>query len=174
MITDANRKKRGQSMLEFALLLPLILLVFKIMIETQSAMNTAIVNQKYARGSMHFLFFNHRNYPELKFAQDSDGKTHRRHWVGISDNILFGLPSDQLIPKAPERSIGGLSKGPPIDEPPQTEYEEIAERQRVRIRVTSFTCIPPLAVNGTQLLTESNLQEGAFIGNAYTYCSSSL
>lgn len=166
-----HSKKRGQSMLEFALLLPLIILIFKIMIETQTAISTAIVNQKYARGSMHYLFFNHRT-PELFFAMGQD-KVLRRYWVGISDNIIFGQ-QENIRPIAPERPIGGLGKGPIIEEPAQTEYEDITERQRVRVRVTSFTCFPPIAVNGTQLLSESNIVEDTFIGSSYQYCSTSF
>lgn len=170
---NIHSKKRGQSMLEFALLLPIIILIFKIMIETQSTMNTAIVNQKYARSSLHYLFFNHRVYMELVFTKLASGKMARRYWVGISDNILFGQ-QENIQPKAPERPIGGLGKGPVVEEPPQTEYDEITERQRVRIRVTAFTCLPPIAVNGTQLLSESHLVEDTFIGSSYQYCSTSF
>ncbi len=161
-------------MIEFALLLPLIILILKILIETQGAINTAIVNQKYARSSMHFLFFSHRYYMEFGFTNLQRGEIMRRYWVGIADNVLFGQSENNVHPIAPERPIGGLSAGPRIDDSPQTEYEDITERQRVRVRVTAFTCLPPFAAKGTQLLTEGYIGEDTFIGDTYKYCSSSF
>lgn len=163
-----GKKRRGQSMLEFALLLPVIVLMLQILMEAESAISTAIVNQKYARSTMHWLFFNHRNYMELSRFHLDAGILKRRFWVGVDDKVSYGQPDADIKPVAPIRKIGRLKSSQ--DETAGAEFEEITERKDVRVRSTTFTCLPPTAVKGIQLLTEKGMEEDTFSGN-YHYCS---
>ncbi len=155
-------------MLEFAILLPIVVLLLQVLVQVEMAISTAIVNQKYARGTMHYLMFNHRNYMELKFLAKGDGTYMRRFWIGVDDKINYGA-STTVKPAAPTRFIGKRGQKLPEDDLAQTEYDEISRRQKVRIRVTAFTCIPPLAANDQKLLAEDNMREDRFAGK-YPYC----
>ncbi len=169
LLASFRRKRRsGQSMLEFAVLLPIFVLLLQVLVQVEMAISTAIVNQKYARGTLHFLMFNHRNYMEMKFLTKNDGTLMRRFWVGVDDKINYGAATT-VKPEAPTRFIGQPRQKLPEDGLAQVEYDEINRRQKVRIRVTAFTCIPPLAANGQNLLTEDNMREDTFSGN-YRYC----
>ena len=170
-ILKKHKKNNGQSLLEFAILLPIIVLMIQILIETESAISTAIVNQKFARGTLHFLMFNHRNYPEFQFAKkNDDGNFKRRYWVGVDDHVAPPGQNGTVKPYAPVRPIG-LVKRLPSDaenEPPQSEYPDIQERKYLRIRPLTYTCLPPLAVNQNGLLAEGNMREDTFLqGGAY-------
>jgi hypothetical protein len=173
MVAKKKNRKRGQSMLEFALLVPIIVLMLQILIETESAVSTAIVNQKYSRNTMQFLMFNHRNYLERHFvAKKSDASYLTRYWIGVSNDVMTNESAGAAVkPKAPLRPIGLVKKLPSDadSEQPQTEYDDIEERKYLRIRTSIFTCVPPLSVNNNGLLAEGNMREDTFTGK-YRYC----
>lgn len=167
-----QKKQSGQSMLEFAFLVPILMGFFLILVHVEEAMVTAITNQKYARSQLHFLFFNHRYYPEWHFLEKE--KFFGRFWVGVSDRSHFGDADPK--PLAPTRNISFFldKKKLPEDEQPQSEYVPdgggLNRRKNVRVRVVAFTCIPPLALNSNSLFTEGNLGENTFVSGSFPYC----
>ncbi|MBI3543151.1 MAG: hypothetical protein HY075_07750 [Deltaproteobacteria bacterium] len=168
---DAEKRRRkkqlGQSMIEFAFMLPIILTMLTFMREVNMAINMAIVNQKYSRATLYFLLFNHRWYPEQQFIhRPSRNDYMKRWWVGVEDQK--GDPDsdeDSKPPKAPVIAVG-RAKGD--DDTPGSEG--IERRQKVRIRATSFICVPP--VGGKNLpFSQANLDETRFFTGNYPYCS---
>lgn len=166
----AKRKgQKGQSMLEFALLLPLITGMFMLVIQVQMAISTAIVNQKYARGQLYFLFFNNRYYPEYFFIRKTDQSVMGQLWVGVSSINHFG--DDNPFPSAPTVKVGRFK--PPEDENIHSEFTGDSEgqpkRQNIHVRILSFTCVPPLGRNVNAFFTEGSLEEATFEGG-FQYC----
>lgn len=171
MVARKRCRKKGQSLLEFALLMPIIVMMIQVLIQVESAISTGIVNQKYARSTLHYLMFNHRNYMEYKrFLPMDDGAYMRRYWVGVDDKTNYGSGNASAIrPEAPVRKIG--RQKPSEDDTAQAEYPDVQNRQNVRVRVTTFTCIPPLGAKDAGLFTEGYMREDTFSGS-YKYCSS--
>ncbi len=170
VVRRALRKKQaiGQSMVEFALLVPVLILFFQILIQAENAISTAIVNQRYAKATLHFLAFNHRNYMELKYVRSDEGKFMGRYWVGVDDKVNFEEPQN-IQPSAPIRTIG---RQPGSDDgASQAEYPEVQSRQKVRVRVTAFSCLPPHSIKPGFLLSEGNMEEDTFLAGRYPYCS---
>lgn len=168
MGVDRRKRSSGQSVIEFALLLPMLVAFFYVMIQAESAITTSIVNQKYARMRVHFMAFNHRYYPQIRFTSKTDGsKLYQRWWIGVDDNVDFALAEPN--PAAPEVTIGRVPV--PEDQSTHEEYPSISRRQKVRIRVASFTCLPPLSAKPNQFYSEGFLGEDTFSGGNYHYCS---
>jgi len=163
----SRRKQRGQSLVEFAFLVPIIIGMLQILVQVENAISTAIVNEKYSRGTLHFLAFNHRYYPEKKFLKLNDGGFMGRWWVGVDDNVNLESGSD-IVPHAPERKIGLIPGA--NDGETGAEFEDVTSRQKIRIRVTSFICIPPLGTKDGGFLTEGLIGDQTFAGN-YRYCA---
>ncbi|MEW6058285.1 MAG: TadE family protein [Bdellovibrionota bacterium] len=160
------RKSSGQSLVEFAFLLPLVLSLFYILIQVEMAISTAIVNQKYARQHLHFLTFNHRYYIQhLRFLGLSAGNAYmQRYWIGVDNNVTHDVEGD-IRPVAPTRKIGR-------EKPPQDDIagSDVTARQNVRVRITAFTCLPPIGINFREPFTEDHLGEETFAGGRYRYC----
>lgn len=167
-IKNRRNRQSGQSVVEFAFLVPVIIGMFFLLIQVENAITTAIVNNKYARAQLHFLFFNHRVYPETRFQELQDGQFKGdiagRFWVGIDDKTNFG--GGQPNPQAPERKIGRLAGS---EEP--KEEAPARGRQKVRIRVFAFTCLPPIGTKIGFNFTEGNLGEDTFANGSFKYCS---
>lgn len=172
-----KNKKKGQSLLEFALLLPIIVLMIHILVQTEAAISTAIVNQKYTRNTLQYLMFNHRNFMEWgNFLNLSRGGYMRRFWVAVDNKTRFGQENaDNVQPEAPTRAIGINSReySAQASDDPGVEFGQgLSARYKVRIRATSFTCVPPVAVKNTDLLTEKAMDENTFMnGGTYEFCS---
>lgn len=170
-----KRKAKGQSLVEFALLVPLMIGLFKVLVGVETAISTAIGNQKYARAQLHFLAFNHRYYPENKFLTLRDGRVKQRFWMGVTEPNLYGL--GDRVPAISVQVPVTAGANPPRDSEDggAEEYPTVSNRQNVHVRVSVFTCVPPIAVasSGTQLsgfLTEESLREDTFAGG-YQYCA---
>lgn len=160
-----NKNQRGQSFIEFAFLLPIIVGMIKLIVQVESAMSTAIVNQKYARQQLLHLNFNNRFYPERHFLEDrKTGGYKDRWWVGVDDN-LNDSPDRDPVPKAPTRAVGNVNK-----KPDEEEGGEVATRQNVRIRITSFICTPPVSLNSGQFLSEQGIGENQYYVGNIRFC----
>src|SRR4051794_28182392 len=100
-----RRRVRGQSMVEFAFLVPIIVGMLFVLIQVETAISGAIVSQKYARQHLHFLFFSNRYYPErFLVTLDRTGDWAGKFWVGVDDNIDFNVA--EPVPKAPRVGVG--------------------------------------------------------------------
>lgn len=170
-----SKGEKGQSLLEFALMLPMLIMMFHLLLDVEKVISTSIVNQKYARGTLNFLMFNHRYYIEWKnFLKRDDGTIMRRYWTTVDDNVNYGRP-DLPKPVAPIRRVGPANQANSASDEAQTEYPDIDKRHKVRVRVTAFSCIPPLALDKTQLLAEGSMREGTFVGGGpYKFCDSNF
>jgi len=148
---------------------PIIVSMIIVLMQVESAISTSIVNQRYARSTLHFLMLSSRYYLELGFLKNlNTGLYMRRFWVGVDDNIDY--QNKNVHPKAPIRAIGRM----PGDDTAQTEFSYngggITTRQNVRIRSTAFVCLPPFSLSGDQLMTEGNMSEETFTGG-YQFCA---
>lgn len=167
MITVAKRRvQRGQSMIEFAFLVPIIVGMLVVLVQVEMAISSAIVNNKYARQSLHFFFWNHRYYPEHAWLSLTDtGGLMKRYWLGVSNDPTLGGRGGETTPVAPTRRIGS-QKSPEDD----VQGPEVQTRQNVRIRIISVTCVPPVGEKMGQLFSENGLSEQTFSAGGYRYC----
>lgn len=130
-----KNKQRGQALIEFILLLPIVLMFVWYLVHISLAINKGIVGQKHARTQLFLKLFNHRSGPIFaEFAQ-----TRRSHfYIGVSDEVVQG----NSRPKAPTEMIG-MGPNPKLKKGVNDEPGEPAAnspRQRVRIRTTFGIC----------------------------------
>lgn len=149
------QNERGQSIVEFALSLPLLLGLILVLIKINTAIQMSIVNQQHARAQALVLTYNSPVYPELKrrYArfQNLDKDLTTNHMVvGVSDNVST---SGDYAPRA---SVQVISRQPRPDEGPI--QSEPSDRKRVRIRSSVTIC------------TQSNVKPDgrAFLGSEET------
>lgn len=158
MTTDASRvgseselSSSGQSMIEFLLFFPLLLGMTLIVYRANTAIQTGIVNQQYARMQAHFLAFNSPHYPDLGFqvrniAAQNMGVFH----MGISQSTF--APDDEMfdkVPTAPIVDIARSSTAPGGDDEAQTEP---TRRTKVRVRSSVSFCTQVLHNRGRPIL----------------------
>lgn len=157
-------------MVEFAFMVPILIGMIVLLREIEIAINTGIVQQKYARATMHFLMFNHAHYPEVRFKSLPNNPNYiRRWWIGVDENSNFregGETGEDVLPVAPKRKIGRVK--PPDDD---TAGVEVSSRQNVRVRTTSFICVPPFGNTSGQAFSENHLSSQQFSGGNYDYCN---
>lgn len=168
---SGRRRQAGQSLVEFAFMVPVVLSLLIIMREVNMVINAAIVNQRYTRSTMYFLFFNHRWYPEAKFTTGEDGNFMHRFWVGVDQEKQTGVTKKS--PKAPVISVGRL----PGSDESGGSLDTIEKRQKVRVRVTTFMCLPPFGNKVGASFSEGfsngqgGLQQTTFLAPIqYRYC----
>ena len=160
MAVKKRNRQSGQSLLEFAFLVPLIVGMLTLLVEVETVISAAIVGQKYTRQHLHFLLFNHRHYPQPRFLERSDGTYHERWWIGLDDNI--NDTQKPPTPVAPKFKVGRKKvPGGQDDEP------EPAQRQNVRLRISAFMCVPPVGAKVGQLYSENNIEETTFAGGNF-------
>lgn len=159
MVVKKRNRQSGQSLLEFAFLVPLIIGMLTLLVEVETVISAAIVGQKYTRQHFHYLAFNHRYYPENQFLARGDGTYHERFWIGLDDNI-----NDRELPKpvAPKFKVG--RKKVPGG---QDDELESNVRQNVRLRISAFMCIPPIGPKVGQFYSENNIEETTFAGGNF-------
>lgn len=172
MITVAKRKKSqqsGQSVLEFLLLLPVLFGITVIMIRVNTAIQMAIVDQKYARAQA------------LHYTQNSPYYPRRDHHYyffkeKLSNQMYFSVteqPADEDDPESlnnPKSSTYNVTRK--MNEPQDSSVgEEPTERAFVRIRNTVSLCANSvfMQADGSYQETYKVMQE---IGSssAYKYC----
>jgi hypothetical protein len=164
-----RRKRRlGQSLVEFAFLMPLLLGMIFILRDVEMAINAAIVNNRYSRATLHFLLFNHRWYPEASFTTLSKGVFMRRWWLGVEDDKTE--TSSTKAPKAPVIKVG--VKPGRDDEATGAELaqDSITSRQKVRIRATSFICLPPRGIKSDSPFQRGAMDDSSFRAPGFPFC----
>lgn len=127
--------ERGQALIEFILLIPIVLLFVWYLVHVNVAINKSIVGQKHARSQLFLKMFNHRSGP--MFAEFS--QTRRSHfYIGVSDKVVIG----QSRPEAPTEMLG-VGPSPKLQKDMNDEPGEPAAnslRQRVRVRTVFGIC----------------------------------
>ena len=133
----ARKRERGQSLIEFAFLMPLVLGMLFTLRDINMVISALIVNAKYSRAMMHSSSIT-AWYPEEQFIQRTGkGDYIHRWWVGVQDPVTASVASDRP-PVAPTIPVGRYK--PPSDD---DAGSNIQARQNVRIRASSFVCLPP-------------------------------
>lgn len=185
MGADAKRRARrqgGQSILEFAFFLPIFLGFIYYLMQITMAVNSAVVFQQYTRARLFEMFYNHPDYPALRYTAVGGNRQAgwQRFWLGAdreswnSEDVDYR--SEGRRPNPPVVNIGRRPAGDDDPFPP-------TRRREVRVRVISFVCMPPKlfpsagnsSSTGPQFATENsndyarNLYKGGF-GTHVNFC----
>lgn len=140
MTTAADRKhignERGQSVLEFLMVLPLMVGFFLILLRVNMAMQVSIVNQQYARAQALFLAYNSSVYPELRLQNSAlNEKRYNQMIIGVSDNTPPDDAGGKYQPRATTQNISQKKVGGS-----EEAHQEPERRADVRIRNTVTLC----------------------------------
>lgn len=142
--------ERGQSLLEFLILLPIFIGIFVLMLKVNAATQISIVNQKYTRSTLLFMTFNHpwlvkRSIPVVgggtSFGTENavSAQGYNRLTMGLSEEVNTGgnyVPSaTTLLIARNDKVIKGKTKD-------SDEKTEPTDRAYVRIRNTTTICLP--------------------------------
>lgn len=145
----------AQSIIEFLLLLPVIVILSVVFTRVNSAIQVSIVNQKYARAQALWLAFNSPWFPRQALLKDNFIDTNYTQMViGMSDEQVSGSGT---IAKATEQVVvrdrSQALPGPSQDEP--------AQRSIVRVRTTVAMCTAPM------FATSSNNETNYYTGSGW-------
>lgn len=131
----ARAGERGQALLEFILIIPLLLTFFWYLVHVGVAINKSIVGQKHARAQLFLKLYNHRSGPVVQ----EFGSTDRSHfYIGVSEE----LTKASAKPVAPVEILG-IGPKPKMmkdvnDDPGEPEGNTL--RQKVRVRTVFGIC----------------------------------
>jgi hypothetical protein len=153
--------ERGQSVLEFVFMLPVLLGLIVVMVRVNSAIQMSIVNQKYARAQALWLTFNSPYYPRRSFRTAGDPADQfvqygfNRMVIGMAETPVDdtggqATASTQSVVRVGVASPDGPSQTEPID------------RAMVRVRTTVALCTQTNAVvtsQGLKSVTADNIGE---------------
>lgn len=137
MLSRKKRKlgEKGQSLVEFIMLMPIVLTFLWYLVHVSLAINKSIVGQKHTRSQLFHKMWNHRSGPVKSDYYTSD----RSHfYVGVSQD----LTGQNERPKAPiERlGLGAVPKKLPEADDDPGEPPPNSMRQDVRVRTVFGIC----------------------------------
>jgi hypothetical protein len=162
-------RESGQSLLEFLLMFPMLLGLVMITVRANTAIQMAIVNQKYSRSQTLFLTLNSPVYPPLRFTRRGTfEKGFHIMNVGVSDNLATGeadykpIASTQMILRR-RGAQGGSDEA----------KAEPEKRSEVRIRNTVSLCTPSFSVgSGSNRVMMVGGPSGELqSASAFAYCN---
>ena len=160
--------ERGQSVLEFVFMLPILLGLIVIMVRSNTVIQMSIVNQKYARAQALWLTFNSPHYPRRSFrTPGSPGD----QFVQFGFNrMVIGMtetPVDDTGGKATASMQAVVRGGVPAPDGPS--QSEPIDRAKVRVRTTVALCTQTNAIVTRQGLKPTTAD---FIGEntVYDFC----
>jgi hypothetical protein len=180
-LTMVAENEEGQSIFEFMLMLPMLVGLSVILVRINSAIQSSIVNQKYARAQALFLTFNSAFYPRLEQQMSLINYGNNQMILGVSDNPA-PVGEGEYLPKASTQLISRNKKMQASDAP----KEEPNLRANVRVRNSVTLCtqtlftasgqggvmaILPLGGNPIQVVGRSTLNELTRFNNI---CGSSM
>ncbi len=161
--------RKGQSILEFLLLVPVMLGLTLLMFKVSTAIQMSIVNQKYSRAQIFQLAGNSPIYPDTKKRnQNFNPFGSSRMVIGVSEEAIEG---DGGQPEASTQVITRSRSAPLGEDDPQSEPKQ---RGKVRIRNTVEICtqLNTVKVNGAELaVSSSSLGEGI---ERFDYCRGAI
>ncbi|OFZ19708.1 MAG: hypothetical protein A2X94_16775 [Bdellovibrionales bacterium GWB1_55_8] len=124
--------EKGQSLLEFLLLLPVLLGLVSMMVKANTAIQVSIVNQQYARAQALFLTYNSPVFPQNRLRQESlTGRGYNQMVIGVSADKV----EDASTPVATVQQVA--RKGVQGNE---NSAEEPELRAAVRVRTNVVLC----------------------------------
>ena len=120
-------QQKGQSLLEFLFALPVMFGITLILIRVNTAIQSSIVQQKYARGTATFLTWNSPYYPEVNNAKrmgyggQNEGPTGTNEFIlgvmanasnpdGSTTPMALDVPVTKKGPKHPPQGIPDQAK----------------------------------------------------------------
>lgn len=160
--------ERGQSVLEFVFMLPVLLGLIVVMVRSNTVIQMSIVNQKYARAQALWLAFNSPHYPRRSFRTPG---TAGDQFVQYGFNrMVIGMaetPVDDTGGKATASMQTVVRGGVPAPEGPS--QSEPIDRAKVRVRTTVALCTQTNAIVTPQGLKPATAD---FIGEntVYDFC----
>jgi hypothetical protein len=139
MTTAVESSQRGQSVIEFLLLLPMLVGLVVIMLRVNTAIQVSIVNQQYARAQTLFLTMNHHTYPDLyQRVPNFDPYGFNQMMLGVAEETLLESTPENQHPSAPTQNVTRRPSRQDDD-----AQQEPPERGMVRIRNTITLCTQP-------------------------------
>lgn len=134
-----KNNQRGQAMVEFIIMFPIILGFIWYLLKVQLAINTSIVGQQNARSQVFLKVLNHRDYPVENEYKNYSGKR-SAYWLGVAGNPVD--PSSPTTQPAPVVNLGiGLKPTAlPGSRDDVGEPDTSMMRQNVRIRTAFGIC----------------------------------
>lgn len=164
--------ERGQSVLEFVFMLPILIGLIVVMVRSNTAIQISIVNQKYARAQALWLAFNSPYFPRLSFRTAGGPNDqfirhgYNRMVIGMADQ-----PVDDTGGKAVASTQVVVREGNPAGASGPSQSEPI-DRAEVRIRTTVALCTQTNVVVTAQGLRPA---EGDNIGEktVFDFCRGS-
>jgi hypothetical protein len=165
------RDRRGQSLIEFVLILPALVGMFFLLLRVDQAIQVSIVNQKYSRQRLFELIGNSPQYPDLSRVPALVQKSDNRLVIGVSEETTLGIGTD-FQPSAPTMRITRTKKA--AEGGSNEAGKEPNRRADVRIRNTVEICTPILvSQSGTSSVpVASALSDVTF--NRLTYCTGGI
>ncbi len=132
------KNERGQALLEFILMLPMVLAFFWYTLKINVAINKSIVAQKHLRSQLFMKLLNHRDYPVIDEYQRNPSDR-SAYFMGVFNEITTTIGSFSPAPTV-QLGIGTRPKTFPgsRDEPGEAEAGWL--RQNVRIRSAYGIC----------------------------------
>ena len=136
--------EKGQSLLEFIFMLPLMIGLIVIMVRVNTAIQISIVNQKYSRSMAISLTQNSPYYPRKELQKtDFIGPGYNRMVVGVADKPIQDTDkkpeaTTQLVVRDQAQAGSASASGEAQAEP--------VERALVRVRTTVSLCTHTIAL----------------------------
>lgn len=166
--SSSRLDEKGQSMLEFVFMLPILVGLIVVMVRTNTVIQMSVVNQKYARAQALWLTFNSPYYPRLSFRKPKDScgdfdsndqfirYGYNRMVIGMADQPVedTGGKADAVTQFVARDSAQAGVEGPSQSEP--------QDRAKVRVRTTVALCTQTNAIVTSQGLcsvTANNIVE---------------
>jgi hypothetical protein len=165
------RNRRGQSLIEFVLMLPVLVGMFFLLLRVNQAIQVSIVNQKYSRQRLFELVGNSPQYPDISKVPVFVEKGDNRVVIGVSEESTSDIASD-FQPSAPTMRITRTRRAAAGGS--NESGAEPNRRANVRIRNTVEICTPLLvAKSGTSSVPmASSLNDETF--NRVTFCTGGI
>jgi hypothetical protein len=130
---------RGQALLEFILLLPILITFLWYMMHVSMSINKSIVAQKHARSQVFLRLMNHAAGPQR--SPDMQSQDRSGYFIGVANEVIVTESDNQT---APVVTLGvGFKPKPKTganDDPGEPEPGSL--RQRVRVRTAFGLCTP--------------------------------
>ena len=131
-----RQDERGQSLIEFIMLIPIVLAFVWYLVHVSIAINKSIVGQKHARSQLFHKMWNHRSGP---VNRDFDSSPRSHFYIGVSGELAAGAnvravaPFEMLGLGPNPKKMADANDEP--GEPPPNVY-----RQKVRVRSAFGIC----------------------------------
>lgn len=166
---------KGQSVIEFLLLLPLLVGLVSLLIKVNTAIQVSIVNQQYARAHIHWLAFNSAFFPQIAHRKvNFIPKGYNRMVIGVSDNKAASAETETYEPEATTQLVVRSGKAPKKD---GSSKEELNERARVRVRNTISLCTQSNVITTGEMTAKNLIASGEGSGSKakmFMYCRGPL